>query len=66
MPADSRREKTRRRRNWQAWTAESIRSCRNTGCGRSLGLRQEDGAAGGAKGKGLSEIRGALKMERSS
>lgn len=37
-----------------------------TRCGRGWGLRQEEGAAGGAKGKGLREIRGALKMERSS
>ena len=66
MPADIRREKARRRRDQRAWKAEIIRSCSNTGCGRSGGLRQEEGAAGGAKGKGLREIRGALKRELSS
>lgn len=38
----------------------------NTGCGEARGMRGEEGAAGGAKGTGVREIRGALKMECSS
>lgn len=48
------------------WEGGESQKPRKPGCGRSWGPRQEDTTAGGAKEKGLREIRGTLKTECSS